>query len=153
MFAAGIATGIGLDGHHDDGINDGFGDLGGAYRLVIIDLAAGVSAVGDENENLAATAALKRFGAEEDGVVESRGRSGAEVVEGCVELAFIAGKGQDFGYIGGELVERDGIDWPQQGVSKFPGGGQLKGKILAGAHAGVKGQGDGQRRSRLALED
>ena len=153
MFAARVTSGIGLDGHHDDGVDYGFGDLRGAQRLRVIGLAGGVAAIGDEDDYLAPLPALQRYGAEIDGVIESRGRSGAQMVQGLVQTALVAGKGQSLRDVGRELVERNGIHRAQHGVRKLARRGDLQRQILAGAHAGIQGHGDGERQFRLALED
>src|SRR5690348_10666667 len=84
VFAAGIASGAGFDGDDDDAVDDGFGLLGGAQGFLVRELADGVSAVGDDDHDLASLAALEGLGAEVEGVIDGGGGAVADVVDGAI---------------------------------------------------------------------
>src|ERR1700691_6616467 len=96
MLAAEVASSTGLDGHHDDSVNDGFSFLGGTHRFFIVNAADGVTPVGDDHHYLPPLPAVHRMRAQVDGVVKRGSGAVVNPVDAAVYSFQIRGKGHNF---------------------------------------------------------
>ena len=59
MFPAGFPSRAVLNRHHDNAVDQRFGLFGGAHCLFVVNLADGVSSVGDQHHHLPSLPAIE----------------------------------------------------------------------------------------------
>ncbi len=85
MLAAGFAPGAALDGDDDDRIDDGFRFFCGAHRLLVVDSADGVAAVGNQDDDFSSLAMIERARGQINRIVERGGCADADMVNALVD--------------------------------------------------------------------
>ena len=98
VLAAEVAAGAGLDGHVDERVDHDFVALGLLERLgIVVFIAGGVVAVGDDDEDLAALLGARALGAEVDGIVERGGFAAVSSLEAAIDALEVVGEGDELG--------------------------------------------------------
>ena len=85
VLAADIAAGFVGDGHDHNGVDDGVGQLRRFQRLVDVDLADGIAAIGDDHDYLASLAGFQPLGAEVYGIVHGGSGLAMEQLQAGIE--------------------------------------------------------------------
>src|SRR5215469_2055614 len=153
MLAAGIPSRAGLDRHHNNAVDDGLGDLGRAQRFLIVGLADGVAAVGDDHHDLSSLPAFERLRAEINSVVKGGGGSHRQAVDTAVDRPQVGGESHRLIYYLVESVDGEPVDRAQNGVREAAGGVEFKRQVLACAQAGINLEHDRKRQLGLLVKD
>ena len=156
MLSADVAAGVVGDGHHQDGIDYGVGELRGFERAVEILRAGGVAAVGDDQDDLAAVVVFELSRSQPDRIVERRAGFRFQASQRALERGGVAREVGQLAHFVIEGVEGErvlrvafGEQRAQEAVHRF----QFVFQLLGRRAAVIDQQRDQQGLLGAALED
>src|ERR1700751_5155140 len=153
MLATGITAGTGFNRNDDDAVKNSLGLLGSAHRFFIIDLADGVAAIGDDHHYFSSLSRFQRLSPQKQGIVQGGGSPCTNPVNRMVYGSQIRSKLGKLTHTFAELIKREAVDRPQDGMREPARRSQFKGKVFARAGGGIHGQNDRERERGLLVEN
>src|SRR5208283_4200828 len=109
VFPANVAASAVFDGHNDDAVQNDFRLLRLAYGFLVIRLADGIAAVGNDHHHFAAAAVKQR-------VVQRSRRPRVDVVDGAIDHLHVGSKRRNLVDNLAELEQRNAVDGAQNSM-------------------------------------
>ena len=146
MLATGIAPGTGLDGYVDQAVDQGFGLLGGAQRLLVVDAARGIAPVGDQHQNFTPLAIDEGLRCQVHRIVKGGSAANPHFINRAVELMQLRGERRHLIHVGREGVEGNYVLRANHGMNESTRSLEFESNVFAGARTGVDRQHNRERK-------